>query len=361
LPNAGTSDVPATIGEIVRYQLTITVPEATHNDLLLIDQLPTGLELIADSTLEITTANFGAGNFNSIDFGAGLNAANGGIVDLHNGTIYLFTSPFNLVDYNTGTNLLTFNLGDIVNSDADADIETITISFNAVVRNTAVTNIGNTIPNDFDVFVDDTFNVSQLATTSNVVTLIIEEPVITLIKSINTSLSDPTGTTSFDGGDTVIYDIVVIAGNTANMTTAFDLIVTDAIDPNLDLIDVDFIGTPLYATTADNSDYVMPVQTVSATITELRVGDSITIRVTATVRNTVTIGQIIPNSVAVTWSSLPGNQGTGNTTPGNSGDTNGERNGNTAGENDYIANNAVNFTVTGAVNTIKTIDGTSES
>lgn len=337
---------PVAVGEVITYRLVVEIPEGTSSDVQFTDTLAPNVEFIAGSARISYSANNAMGVFSVA-----------GILNEINPTT---TIPAGLITFGvTGPRELRFDIGQVANNDTDntASVELLIIEYQAVVVNTADNTIGAIFANDFEV---DLNNDGIDDDVSNEVFNIIHEPVINMTKSINTTLSNPTGTTTFDSGDTVIYDISVTPSNGANMTTAFDLIITDAIDPNLDLIDVDFFGTPIYASTADNSDYTMPVQTVSATITELRVGDSITIRVTATVLNTVTIGQIIPNSVAVTWTSLPGNQGTGNATPGNSGDTNGERNG-SGGTNDYIANTTVNFTAGGTVNTIKTIDGTSEA
>ena len=61
-------------------------------------------------------------------------------------------------------------------------------------------------------------------------------------------------------------------------------------------------------------------------------GATVTIEYTVDVAFT---GTAIRNDVDVTYSSLPGTQGTANATPGNSGDANGERNGNGVGVNTY--------------------------
>jgi large repetitive protein len=145
-----------TVGEILRYRLVIQIPEGTSNDLIIADQLTTGIVPIFDATMEITALNFSAGNFDSLDFGAALEAANGATVDLHDGADFVFTTgngyPFDLVDYDSGTNLLTFNLGDIVNLDLnDADAEFIQIDFNVLVTNTAGVDMGDILANTFSV------------------------------------------------------------------------------------------------------------------------------------------------------------------------------------------------------------------
>jgi len=344
----GTADTnvdprPVAVGEVITYRLVTEMPEGTSPDVQFTDTLAPNVEYIAGSARISYSAN---------------NAMNvpdvGGIINEINPTTIISAG---LISFGvTGPRELRFNIGSVTNNDVDVNAEILIIEYQVVVVNTADNTIGGIFANDFET---DLNNDGTDDGVSNEVFTIVHEPVINLTKFINTTLSNPTGTTSFDAGDTVIYDILVTVGSGANMTTAFDLQVTDGIDPNLDLIDVDFIGTPAYATTADNSDYAMPVQAVNADISELRAGDIITIRVTTTVRSSVTIGQVIPNSGTVTWTSLPNLQGSGNATPGASGATNGERNG-SGGENDYTATNAVNFTALGTLNTLKTIDGTSE-
>ena len=353
LPNNGATPVPVAIGEVVTFQLVTSIPEGTSDDVVLSDILVPGLDYIAGSARVYTNS---AVAMNFANLGAVPNSAPGAVIPV-DGDGTLPAAPGTVV-YDSGTREVQINLGDITNLDNDPDAEQVIVTFQVVVVNSAANDLGTIWTNTFDVSVN-----GNTPVTSNAVSGIVQEPVLDVTKSINTALSNPSGTTTFDGGDTVVYDIVITAGNAANQTTAFDLRVLDGVDANLDLVNpVALVGLPAYASSTDNSDYVAPGQAVDLIISELRPGDSFTVRVTATVRATVTIGQIIANQADLTWTSLPGAQGTGSTTPGASGDPTGERNGSTTpAVNDYSDSGNVSFTVGGSVSTVKSIDGTSEA
>ena len=334
---------PLAVGEVITYRMVIEIPEGTSlPDVQVTDTLAPNIEFITGSTRISYSAN------NT------MNISVPGILNELNPTTSL---PAGLISFGLfGPRELRFDINQVVNNDTDntASAELLIIEFQAVVVNTGDNTSGAISSNDFEVDVDNDGTDEDV---SNEVFFVVHEPVLSVDKSINTTLSNPAGTTMFDGGDTVIYDILVTGGNAANQTTAFDLQVIDNINSNLDLVDIDFIGTPAYATTTDNSDYAMPIQTVDATISQLRPGDTVTIRVTVTVSLFVLQGQVA-NTANLTWTSLPGLKGTGNATPGNSGDTDGERNGNATGENDHRATDNANFTVSLPR---KFIDATSET
>jgi large repetitive protein len=351
LPNTGVSAVPVVVGEVVTFRLTVDVPEGAQDDVVVSDLLPAGLSYVDGST-RIYTNSAAAVSFTNL--GAVPNSAPGSVIPTDGDSA--LPAAAGTVVFATGTGELEINLGDVVNADNDADTEQIILTFQTIILNNSSNALGGTWTNTAEVSV-----AGNTPVTSNAVSGSVEEPGLSVDKSINTTLSDPSGVTSFDAGDTVVYDVVVTASAVSGRTTAFDVVIADAIDANLDLIDVNFLGTPGYATTSDNSDYAAPGQAVNVTISELRIGDSITIRVTTTVRATVALGQVVPNTGGATWTSLPGAQGTGNATPGTSGASNGERNGSGTGENDYTLTDTVNFTASGSVNTIKTIDGSSEA
>ena len=358
LPNTGATDVPVGVGELVRYQLETQMAEGTMVDFTLTDQLPIdgGTAVVVpllDENFEVTVSGAQSGTFTSATYGTSLEAANGGTVDLFDNA---GTPQFaGLVTYTSATNNLQLDFGNLTNSDGDSGTESLVVRFNALVVNVSEVNSGETYTNNYAVLSDDFGGTTQTRDTSGTVGVVVEEPNVSVTKTVNQTLSNPTGTTTFDGGDTVVYDIVISNTSGTNVTDAFDLNITDTLDANLSLDNVQLVGT-ITGTPTDNSTGT----TVDVDIDQLAPGESLTIRLTTTVQNSITLGQVINNTANLIYTSLPGTQGTGNATPGASGDADGERNGD-GGTNDYADNDNDTFTVGGNVNATKSIDGTSET
>ena len=49
LPNDGSSDVPVAVGEVVTFQLVVSIPEGTSDDVLMTDVLVPGLDFVTGS------------------------------------------------------------------------------------------------------------------------------------------------------------------------------------------------------------------------------------------------------------------------------------------------------------------------
>ncbi|RMG73513.1 MAG: DUF11 domain-containing protein [Chloroflexi bacterium] len=378
LPNTGASNVPVAVGEIVRYRLVTGLPEGTMLNLQLTDQLAVdGVPVIVpifDENFELSTVNQQSGtlNFNSFP---GLNAADSATVDLYDAG---GTAQFaGLVNYNSATNFLSVDFGNVVNSDGDADIEYLVLEFNALIVNVDQVKLGDIYANEYRVFSEDSGapGVPVQRVVSNNVTVLLQEPQATLTKTINQTLSNPSGTTTFDAGDTVVYDVVFTNTGT---TTAFEINIVDIL-----VAELDFIGGPtsveVYNSSnilltagvdyTDNSVFTDPGERADVTINSVAAGDFVTVRLRTVVQSSVTIGQVIQNDVTASWTSLPGNgtvpNPTGSETPGGSGADNGERDNSDVGgsgtPDDYQTTANVTFTVASTINTIKSIDGTSEA
>ncbi|HHB91547.1 MAG TPA: DUF11 domain-containing protein, partial [Anaerolineae bacterium] len=285
---AHTTDPDLTIGEIVRYKLTISVPEGDLTNFQVTDHLPNGLQYLDDGTASLTFIS--DSGMTSTQF-----VVSGG--------------PFG-----DGTNPI-FDLGTVTNPDQDNNEEFVVIEFNALVLNVAGNAAGDTRDNTFQVTYD-TFDY-----TSEPVTINIVEPSVSIVKTVTTS-------PPIDAGDEVTYQLTLT--NDGAASTAFDLAVDDILDPNLDLTDPNNVtwNAPAYATVTNNSDAAN--DEVHLLIDKLEPGDQVTILITVTVRNSVNAGEIIPNQADLTYTSLPGPNGTdpnptGSVTPGNTGDVDGER------------------------------------
>ncbi len=240
-------EVPLAIGEIIRYSIAITLIEGLHNNLLIEDLLPGGIEALYNSNFQVTIP---AGVTSGI---AGLTS--GATTSIYNDAGVVQVNTFNLAPT---PGALSFYFGPVSinnNTNNNAD-EVIVVSFDAIVLNTT------TGSNDIGEPRDNAATFSEGSGTSfgqsNIVNARIQEPLVSIAKTLNTTLSNPSGVSTFKTGDEVVYDIVLTAGNDPNQTTAFDLSVLDNLNADLDLVSVAFVGTPAYATTADNSDYTAP-------------------------------------------------------------------------------------------------------
>ncbi|HID52969.1 MAG TPA: isopeptide-forming domain-containing fimbrial protein, partial [Anaerolineae bacterium] len=287
------------VGEIIRYSLTITVPEGTTNNFLVRDYLPGGLQYMDDGTASVTFTGDVSGTV-SLPF-----TVTGGPFDSS-------TDP-------------TFDLGSVVNSDSDNDAEVVVIEFNALALNNAPgaqNDAGDSRRNEFTV----AYNTYSDA--SNRVYTYIAEPLVTLAKTVTTV---PT-----DAGDTVVYELTAAAATGTYRSAAFDLVITDTLDTSLVLSSVS-VSAPGYATVTDNS--VIVNNQVDVAVSQLDPGGLVTVTITATVDTGEFAGEIIPNTGYLTYTSLPGTGTTGNptgsNTPGGSGADNGERNGTGVNQNDY--------------------------
>ncbi len=285
---AHTTDPDLTIGEIVRYKLTIPVPEGDLSNFQVTDHLPNGLQYLDDGTVSHTFIS--DDGMSSTEF-----TVSGG--------------PFG-----DGTNPV-FTLGTVTNPDRDNNEEFVEIEFNALVLNVSGNVAGDTRDNTFQVTYD-TFDY-----TSEPVTINIVEPSVSIVKTVTTS-------PPIDAGDEVTYQLTLT--NDGAASTAFDLAVDDILDANLDLTDANNVTwtAPAYATVTNNSDAAN--DEVHLLINKLEPGDQVTILITVTVRTSVSAGEIIPNVANLSYTSLPGPNGTdpnptGSVTPGATGEADGER------------------------------------
>ncbi len=322
---ASTAGNNVAIGEIVHYHLATVIAEGSAPGFVLIDNMPAGLEFLNDGTATVAFVANQAGISSS-----GPLAISGAGLDITGNTgnvtptfalpdINVSSSATSNVDnYGSGTSVY-FKMGDLANGDRDADSEYVVVEFNALVLNVTGNHRGVNLDNTYTVQVNNTNIATSAAARVTVV-----EPNVTVAKTVTTV---PT-----DAGDTVVYSIV-ITNNTSvgNVSTAFDVHALDTLNANLTInnpaTDVAVVSQPGYATVTNNST----AGAVDVSINQLQPGNSVTLQVTAHVSATAVAGVTIPNSVAVTYTSLPGTgtQGnpTGSNTPGGSGAGNGERDG----------------------------------
>ncbi|MFM8290210.1 MAG: hypothetical protein ACKOC4_00745, partial [Planctomycetia bacterium] len=128
IENANNTRTQGVIGETAVYRLTVTVPQGTMPTSTIVDTLPAGLAFVAVVGTPVVSAG----------------------VSIQNAD--WFTTPGNLT-VGTGGQLLTFNLGNVTNSDTDSGVaETIVVDIRAVVLNLTGNTGGTTLVNQAQAF-----------------------------------------------------------------------------------------------------------------------------------------------------------------------------------------------------------------
>lgn len=347
---AGTERVA--IGEIVRYRLAVRLPEGAAANFQLLDTIPNGLRFLNDNTAKVAFVANGAG-ISSTTITTTLPGCSG-LNIIGNSSVVTPTCPLpdeavsasattNNDTYNDGTDVY-FKLGDLTNADSDEDQEFIVVEFNALVDNISNNQAFNnatggssatTRSNNFTVRIAG----SQVGSASNPVSVRIAEPVIRdLTKTVITAPSD--------AGDTLVYRLTYsnsAGGNDA--AAAFDIVLTDTLNSYLTFQSI--TGTTTSSNCGDTPSTFSGGavgQVVTGTVSCLNPGASATIIITARVNADAPAGWTIPNTATLTYTSLPGPNGTvsnptGSSTPGSSGSATGERDGSNGvgGLNDYVS------------------------
>ncbi len=336
---------PVAIGEIVRYRLALRVPEGRWDNAQIQDRLPNGLQFLNDNTARAALISNGAGLTSNTLTGPGLaitGAAPATPTFVLPDAAVSASATANDDTYSSGGDVF-FTLGALTNADNDPDDEYVVIEFNALVANDfATVQAGNTLNNDFIAYRDGT-PITQPGGSqplaSNSVAVRVLEPGHTLTKT----RSPATG----DAGDTINYTVTYTNPAGANATDAFEVRIRDVVPASLTLnttsVNVTLSGGASGTTNSSAGN------TVEVIVNRVPPGGTVQVTYSVTVSTGVSPGQNITNTAQVTYTSLPGPNGTtgnetGSTTPGASGGSTGERDG-SGGGNDYAGSASATLTV----------------
>ncbi len=269
---AHTTGSNVAVGEILTYEVTVSVPEAVSNGVTLVDTLDSGLAFVAFDSL--TISNPGAvstsigGGFPAVLAGATISNPGGANPD-------------------TAGSRVTFNFGVVTNTDTNSTVaETITLTYRAVVLNT-VANVRGQTRNNSAAW---TTGGSTVAASAPNVTIV--EPTLT----VNKTASPTTG----DANDTVTFTITIAHGAASN-TDAFDAVVTDAIPAGITIT-----GGPAFTVGVAPTSLTLVANTVTGTWTAFPLGSTSTFTVTGTLDASIAPGTVTTNTAAAVWTSLPG-------------------------------------------------------
>jgi uncharacterized repeat protein (TIGR01451 family) len=341
--------VNATIGEIVRFRLVTIIPEGTTQNLQIRDALPPGLTYIPNTARAVFVAN------NPVRDASGNPPLGIPTVPAPTTTIVmqclgapvpatLISQSPTLFPVGAGTDP-SFPAAPITvknNDNNDSDREYLVIDFNAQVDNIATNQDvpATVLTNSFEVRFTDAFsgqtvasNSSQLAAGAGQASVKIVEPKLTLRKTASPTLIGP-------AGGPITYTVTI---TNAGSATAFDLAFRD-------LLPADFVPGSVSLLTSlpgcigsTTGGLNLGFTCLSPAYSGLPVAGAMTITYQATVKPQ-TCPAAMTNQATVTWTSLPGTNGTvtnstGSSTAGSSGANNGERDGVTipVSLNDYQA------------------------
>ena len=309
---------PLWIGEIVRYRLTVDLPEGGPENISLHDFLPPGLSYLGGATTKFALVGTSV-------TAAGCSSVTTPVALVTPACVLPTTAvsggPFNCTTAGADP---TFNLGPVTNADRDPDLEYIVLEFNALVCNIPPNQAGVALPNSFRVDVNDVPD-----STSPEVWVKLGEPNLTLDKTAAIAPGDgfnPTlvtytitvkNTGSADAYDVPIIDALVNSGSLSTSTYVGPTIVTGPTPAGVPVA-APCVGNPLPYFV--NCPRIPAGSTVTITYTVL---------VTPLSPPFSDCDAPISNSVQVSWTSLPGTgtapNPTGSNTPGPSGAIDGER------------------------------------
>jgi len=281
------SDTTYAIGESVTFDILVTVPEGTTEDLVVTDNLPAGL--VYESFSVVTTA-----------------AASGGLLtDDFAGTVDATPTVAN-----PSGNLRTFDFGDVVASgDNDFDSNTFLLRVTARVDNIAAnqglnsqdtnppTGAATTFSNTASLQYTDGTNGSTTVNDPTVPGDIeVVEPVLTFDKSALTP------TTGLDAGDTIQYQITF---ENTGTSTAHDVVLSDSLPAGLTVQSIDSVAFTNSTGSEDVAVSGVGTGSLNGEFT-VPVGETVTVTYTVVLDNTVTPGTDYTNDASITWSSLDG-------------------------------------------------------
>jgi fimbrial isopeptide formation D2 family protein/uncharacterized repeat protein (TIGR01451 family) len=273
----------AVIGELVTYRLTVSFPEGTTPNAVILDTLDNGLAFVGQTSATLNDVSASSGTSPTV-------SNDGRTVRWDFGTV-------------TDTNLA---------NDTDGSI---TIEYQAVVMNVSGNQAGTSLDN---TAVFSWNNDSDTELTRDAADVTVREPQVDVTKTVQ--VNPPSGSTTGDAGDPVRYTIVI--ENTGNYD-AFDVTFVDdlptltsgasaILSPSFSVVDTLGAGTQLAA-----SDFTLSGNDASGYSLTLNGGvdldllksdgsRTITITIDGTLTSTVGPNQVINNTANAQWTSLDG-------------------------------------------------------
>ncbi len=273
-----------TIGSIVRYRTTVTLPEGTSTDITLVDILDTSLAFVDCTSVNTGTATVTPANGVALDAGC----TNDGNTDSATDNPFITNSGVNARDV---ARQAVFDFGTVVvPSSNGAGSTDIVIEYEVVLLDSTNANSGSNRNNNAQWRQDNTTLANDNADNVG-----IREPVVTIGKAFSPAIGD--------SGDVTQVTITVAVTGGANRPDAFDVELSDALPPFLTVM-----SPPTLQACADNPD-AGPAEAggvITASWDTFTKGSSCQIVFDVQVDAATPIGTNIVNTASTEWTSLPG-------------------------------------------------------
>jgi len=268
-----TSGSDVAIGEILTYEVVVTIPEGESPNVTLTDTLDVGLAFVdcisvERSRTEVTTS-YGAGDFNDV-------CADG-------------TSESDNPRVTNGGRTITWDLGTITNPNQENDTaETLTITYDVVVLNTA-NNLRGRQRNNNAVWAWDDGSASDSAENVTIV-----EPHLQVVKTATPNTGDAADTINFS---------LEISHTAQSNSNAFDVNILD------DLSSLPYESIFLGSTVTTDCDTITISGTVNNALIRydidvVQLGCEVTLEYSVVLDTTVSPDQGITNTANMNWNSL---------------------------------------------------------
>jgi fimbrial isopeptide formation D2 family protein/uncharacterized repeat protein (TIGR01451 family) len=287
----GTSGSNVAVGEAVLYDLLVTLPEGTTNNLRVVDAVPDGMRFDT--------------SFNGVGYQIVTSA--GGLLTDNFSNPAAVASPTLTV---SGTGTLgddgvdaLFTFGNVtVDDDNNPNNNAFIIRVRLIVTNTTANQSGATRANGGALRYNDGYSGADVTLRDPT------EPQVTVVEPTPSILKSVSGAAA-DAGDPITYTIRLENSAPRSEMTAYDVVISDTIAPELinpTIVAVSATGAPVsvadFEIVTVGPDRILRT---TAPIT-LPLGSTVIITFTGDLTSTVTTDQIITNRAAMFWSSTPG-------------------------------------------------------
>ena len=324
---------PVAVGEMISYRSSFTIPEGTSSSAILVDTLDRGLAFVSCDNVYVTETVSG-----SLTTTTAFDCSSA-----------VFSDYPNSSSSNQGRRM-TLNLGVVTNWDTNnTTAESLTVEYTVVAINNSNIYRGNTRNNEA------IWNWDGGSTSDSAQDVIVVEPGFDVSK-----IASPG---SGDHGDTISYTIDLDPSAASNVN-AYDVVLTDTIPADMTYVPATLVCTPsgglappdICSITGDT----LTVEWSGAT-KPFETTHSVQITYDVTIDISVSPGDTLTNDVVVTWTSLPGDVSTAQSTHN---PLSAERTGDTTdiggSQNDYRIQTDADVTIFSPTGS-KTVDRTNQS
>lgn len=305
------------VGELVTYDVVITVPEGQTPAARLVDQMPAGMATV--DVVSITPSSADISTNAAGGFAGAASAATIGNIG---------------ADASDRDRLLTIELGDIVNANSDnTTTETLTIRYRARVLNTPRNSQGASLRNQATLSWQPVAGARQSATVrANAVSIV--EPQLSVNKTFSTD----------EGDNSTALSVTLVVQHTASSTAdAYDVAIEDILPTNMGVAGGLDLSSCATLPTTSGVTVGAAFDTVNGTWSSFPLGSTCTISFNINYKAILTAGSALENCSPLTWQSLSAANQPLPAPPTNTLAT--ERTGTKVGANDYHFTSCDTFNV----------------